>query len=110
MALFAVLIAMAIAPGAEAPACDAKTQAGQPGPAITVAAARPMPVWQPRFYDFNVWTERKRIEKLRYMHCNPVKRGLVAEPEQWRWSSFRYYKYPRSDWSGSTTARLCGCG
>jgi len=39
-----------------------------------------MPVWQPRFYDFNVWTERKRIEKLRYMHRNPVKRELVASP------------------------------
>jgi putative transposase len=54
---------------------------------------QPMPVWQPRFYDFNVWTERKRIEKLRYMHNNPVTRGLVKEPEQWPWSSFRYYKY-----------------
>jgi putative transposase len=52
-----------------------------------------MPVWQPRFYDFNVWTEHKRVEKLRYMHRNPVKRGLVQEPEQWSWSSFRYYKY-----------------
>ncbi|HEY1272346.1 MAG TPA: hypothetical protein VGF08_10195 [Terriglobales bacterium] len=48
-------------------------------------------VWQARFYDFNVWTERKRIEKLRYMHRNPVKRGLVLEPEQWAWSSFRWY-------------------
>ena len=27
-------------------------------------------VWQPRFYDFNVWSDRKRIEKLRYMHRN----------------------------------------
>jgi putative transposase len=53
----------------------------------------PQPVWQPRFYDFNVWTERKRVEKLRYIHRNPVKRNLVQEPEQWRWSSFRYYKY-----------------
>ena len=35
--------------------------------------------------------ERKRIEKLRYMHRNPVKRGLVASPELWRWSSFRAY-------------------
>ena len=50
-------------------------------------------VWQRRFYDFNVWSERKRIEKLRYMHRNPVKRGLVSEPEQWRWSSFRQYAY-----------------
>ncbi len=51
----------------------------------------PHHIWQARFYDFNVWTERKRIEKLRYMHRNPVKRGLVESPELWRWSSFRSY-------------------
>ena len=51
----------------------------------------PQHVWQKRFYDFNVWTERKRIEKLRYMHRNPVKRGLVESPELWKWSSFRAY-------------------
>jgi hypothetical protein len=50
-------------------------------------------IWHRRFYDFNVWTDRKRIEKLRYMHRNPVKRGLVAEPDQWTWSSFRAYLY-----------------
>ena len=48
--------------------------------------------WQARFYDFNVWTERKRIEKLRYIHRNPVARGLVSSPGQWRWSSFRWYQ------------------
>src|SRR5258708_6011541 len=47
--------------------------------------------WQARFYDFNVWTTKKRVEKLRYMHRNPVKRGLVASPEEWRWSSYRFY-------------------
>ena len=47
--------------------------------------------WQRRYYDFNVWSEEKRIEKLRYMHRNPVKRGLVEKPEQWAWSSFRHY-------------------
>jgi putative transposase len=47
--------------------------------------------WQARFYDFNVWTTKKRVEKLRYMHRNPVKRGLVASPENWRWSSYRLY-------------------
>ena len=47
--------------------------------------------WQARFYGFNVWTTRKRVEKLRYMHRNPVKRGLVESPEQWRWSSYRFY-------------------
>jgi hypothetical protein len=50
-------------------------------------------VWQHRFYDFNVWTPQKRIEKLRYMHRNPAQRGVVREPEQWKWSSFRSYAY-----------------
>jgi len=43
------------------------------------------------FQDFNVYSERKRLGKLRYMHRNPVKRGLVIEPGQWKWSSFRAY-------------------
>jgi putative transposase len=47
--------------------------------------------WQSRYYDFNVHTEEKRVEKLRYMHRNQVKRGLVEKPEQWQWSSFRHY-------------------
>lgn len=44
-------------------------------------------VWQRRFYDFALCTKDKRVEKLRYIHRNPVKRGLVLEPEQWEWSS-----------------------
>ena len=39
------------------------------------------PIWQKRFYDFNVGSTEKRIEKLRYMHRNPVKRGLAEKPE-----------------------------
>jgi putative transposase len=49
------------------------------------------PFWTKRYYDFNVFTDRKRIEKLRYMHRNPVVRGLVERPEDWGWSSFRHY-------------------
>jgi REP element-mobilizing transposase RayT len=48
-------------------------------------------IWQHRFYDFVVFTEKKRVEKINYMHHNPVRRGLVLEPEQWAWSSFRHY-------------------
>src|SRR5438874_10145754 len=44
--------------------------------------------WQTRYYDFPVWSEGKRVEKLRYIHRNPVKRGLAARPEDWQWSSF----------------------
>jgi putative transposase len=49
------------------------------------------PFWQARYYDFNVHSDEKRREKLRYMHRNPVVRGLVGKPEDWPWSSFRQY-------------------
>jgi len=49
------------------------------------------PFWQPRYYDFNVFRERKLAEKLDYMHQNPVRRGLVACPEDWKWSSALHY-------------------
>ncbi len=53
--------------------------------------AQPRGLWQSRFYDFNVWSRKKQIEKLNYMHMNPVKRGLVSRPEDWPWSSFAFY-------------------
>jgi putative transposase len=53
---------------------------------------RTRPFWLPRYYDFNVRTEAKRFEKLNYIHWNPTKRGLVDRPEDWRWSSYRYYQ------------------
>jgi hypothetical protein len=40
----------------------------------------------------DVFSEENKIEKLRYMHRNPVVRGLVAKPEQWPWSSFLHYR------------------
>jgi putative transposase len=48
------------------------------------------PFWLPRYYDFNVTTHNKRIEKLHYMHNNPVARGLVSAPEDWPYSSYRH--------------------
>jgi putative transposase len=47
--------------------------------------------WQPRYYDFNVFTTRKFKEKIQYIHRNPVTRGLVSKPEDYRWSSFNHY-------------------
>jgi putative transposase len=59
--------------------------------ARTLALRAADPFWQARYYDFNVWSEHKFVEKLRYIHRNPVTRGLVARPEDWIWSSFRHY-------------------
>jgi len=48
--------------------------------------------WQRRFYDFNVWSDRKVREKLDYMHRNPVERKLVSHPKDWPWSSWSHYE------------------
>ncbi len=47
--------------------------------------------WQDRYFDANIYGEKARSEVIRYIHRNPVKRGLVALPEQYRWSSFNHY-------------------
>ena len=46
--------------------------------------------WQERYYDSNVRGETARSAVIRYIHRNPVKRGLVAKHEDWPWSSFRH--------------------
>lgn len=45
---------------------------------------RQRPFWQAHYYDFNVGSHAKYVEKLRYLHRNPVRRGLVGRPEDWR--------------------------
>jgi len=56
-----------------------------------VGHSTPHRFWQPRFYDFNVWSEAKVREKLAYMHANPVTRKLVDHPKDWPWSSWSFY-------------------
>jgi putative transposase len=49
------------------------------------------PFWQKRYYDHNVRSHEKFVEKLRYIHRNPMQRGLCVEAIAWPWSSFRHY-------------------
>jgi putative transposase len=54
------------------------------------------PVWQAGYYDFNIYSERKLLEKLNYMHRNPVEAGLVERAADWPWSSARHHEQGRS--------------
>ena len=47
--------------------------------------------WQKRYYDRNLRHEHELQEKLRCLHRHPVKRGLCARPQDWKWTSFRHY-------------------
>ena len=49
--------------------------------------------WQKRYYDRNVRNWQEFTVKLRYLHRNPVKRGLVKNAADWKWSSFRHYAF-----------------
>ncbi|MGM0396751.1 MAG: REP-associated tyrosine transposase [Bacillota bacterium] len=52
-------------------------------------------VFQDRFKSEPVEDERYLLEVIRYVHNNPVKAGMVSEPENFPWSS--YSLYLRSD-------------
>lgn len=56
-----------------------------------VKVGHPEPFWQKRYYDRNVRNWQEFEVKLRYLHRNPVKRGLVKHAADWKWSSFRHY-------------------
>lgn len=71
--------------------------------------------WQKRYYDFNVRNSRQFVEKLRYIHRNPVRRGLCERAEDWPWSSFRHYAAGcegvveiESEWTARKRERLAG--
>ncbi len=42
-------------------------------------------------YDRNIVDGLELHEKIRYIHENPVRRGLVERAEDWAWSSARWY-------------------
>ena len=88
-------------------------QAMKQSVARRLIGAREEHFWQVRYYDFNVRTSEKRIEKLRYIHRNPVQRGLVERAEDWVWSSYRHYLTGEegtveieSDWTGRKRERM----
>ena len=59
---------------------------------LKLAGAKPTDqFWQRRYYDFNVSSHEKYIEKIQYIHRNPVVRGLVANPADYHWSSYNHY-------------------
>ena len=50
-------------------------------------------------FDHNIWNEHPLHEVIRYIHHNPVRRGLVADARKWEWSSATF-------WEGDSGVRL----
>ncbi len=71
--------------------------------------------WQKRYYDFNIRDHKQFLEKLRYIHRNPVARQLCGRPEDWEGSSFRHYATGcetvveiESEWTANRRERAAG--
>jgi len=71
--------------------------------------------WQKRYYDFNIRNYPQFVEKLRYIHCNPIKRGLCERAEDWEWSSSCHYATGcegrveiESEWTARKRERAAG--
>jgi putative transposase len=84
----------------------------KPKPGLSGAPAH---FWQKRYYDFNIRNYAQFVEKLRYIHRNPVKQGLCDRPEDWHWSSFRHYATGaegrveiESEWTARKRERAAG--
>lgn len=52
--------------------------------------------WQHQFWDRFVRHSKEFAERLEYMHYNPVRKGLVEHPEQWRWSSVNNFSLDKT--------------
>lgn len=52
--------------------------------------------WQHGFFDRFVRNKEEFNRRLEYMHCNPVQKGLVRLPEEWRWSSYNNFSLDKS--------------
>jgi putative transposase len=71
--------------------------------------------WLPRYFDANVRADEGISEVIQYIHRNPVKRGLVSRPEDYRWSSYRHYMTGErgvveieSEWTARYRSRAAG--
>ena len=49
-------------------------------------------VWQRRYWDHMIRDDRDFETHVNYIHHNPVKHGLVEDPDDWPWSSWHRFK------------------
>ena len=63
--------------------------------------------WQPTQHPEGVISERFWQQKVNYIHENPVQKGLVALPEDWRFSSARFWAHEDTN---DSDVKICGIG
>jgi REP element-mobilizing transposase RayT len=62
------------------------------------AKDRKYQVWERNSLGISLWTASVFEQKLAYIHTNPVKAGFCELPENYKYSSARYYEKNEKDW------------
>lgn len=65
---------------------------------LVQAKDRKYQVWQRNSLGVPLWSSVVFNQKLEYIHYNPVKAGLCKYPEDYRYSSVRFYERNENDW------------
>ena len=65
---------------------------------IVHAKDRKQQVWERNSLSIPLWSHKVFLQKLEYIHQNPVSAGLCRYPEEYKYSSAGFYYKNRKDW------------
>ncbi len=66
---------------------------------LVQAKDRKYQVWERNSLGIPLWTDKVLLQKLDYVHDNPVKAGLCELPEDYKYSSAGFYLKQETNWN-----------
>lgn len=66
---------------------------------IVNAKDRKYQVWERNSLGIPLWTQTVFAQKLSYIHNNPLRAGLCKWPEDYKYSSAKFYEKNERDWT-----------
>ena len=61
--------------------------------------------WERNLLSVEIWSEKVFLEKLKYIHENPVRAGICRWPDEYKYSSALFYKFGKDNWGFLTHLR-----
>ena len=66
-----------------------KSIKGYSGRKVNLTSGKKGSIWQSGFYDYILDSEEKVLTRIRYIENNPVRKGMVSQPEDYAYSSIK---------------------
>ena len=61
--------------------------------------------WERNPLSIEIWSEKVLLQKLKYIHENPIRAGLCKYADDYKYSSALFYKYGKDNWGFLTHLR-----